>query len=112
MPRTGGSFSEDILQVDIEPLPGTELQFPSEKISDIIHTIHYHTMISMHLEPREFGVHVEPAGYPGAKIFLPSSILRKELTRNDHVFQHCKLPLIDGSDHKSLFLSAQLCTAA
>lgn len=70
MPRSGGSCSFDILRVDIEPLPNTDLIIPKDRLRYILMHIAGYTIMFKELEPREFGVHVELAGYPGAKIFF------------------------------------------
>lgn len=68
--RAGVSVSYDILRVNIEPLPSTRLEMPTDKIRYILSLIFFHTIFKMGLPPRDFGVHVELAGYPGVKVFF------------------------------------------
>ncbi|KAL8894620.1 MAG: hypothetical protein Q9207_008453 [Kuettlingeria erythrocarpa] len=68
--RAGVSVSFDVLKVDIEPLPNTRLELPTNKILSILNEIYRQTMIVMQLWPRDFAVRVEIAGYPGVMVFF------------------------------------------
>ncbi|KAI4268421.1 MAG: hypothetical protein L6R38_007849 [Xanthoria sp. 2 TBL-2021] len=70
LPKSGGSYVSDILRVDIEPLPDTELLISRERMRYILYQLYQKLFVGMSLEIRDFGVWVDVAGYPGAKVLF------------------------------------------
>ncbi|KAL8922303.1 MAG: hypothetical protein Q9208_005273 [Pyrenodesmia sp. 3 TL-2023] len=70
VPKSGTSVTSGMVRVDIEPLSNTELLIPAVYLRHILSSIHSHTITAMNLRPRDFGVYVKLAQYPGVKVLI------------------------------------------